>query len=104
MKLSEFVFKFVCEMEDTKFRFTVSKDTEKERLSQCQSCSHYDEETESCGICGCIATQKVKYIFESCPIQKWAHNGQMWEDEYFDFFLSKVIDKHPEAEVWKQQN
>lgn len=104
MNLAQLTYKLICEMEDTQMRLNVSPKVTEQRTKICKSCSHYQEKEQICGLCGCYVPAKSAQLFESCPVEKWMHDGEMWEKEYFEFFLSKVIEKHPEAEQWKQSN
>lgn len=103
MELSEFVFHIVCEMNDAKFLFPVHPKEEKKRLDYCLNCPHYNAENEGCILCNCYVPNKVKHLYEECPIEKWGRNVESWNETYYDMFVNKVIEKYPEAEQWKNQ-
>jgi hypothetical protein len=101
MELSEFVFHIVCEMNDAKFLFPVHPEEEKKRLDHCLDCKHYHAENQGCILCNCYVPNKVKHLYEECPIEKWGRNVESWNETYYDLFVNKVIEKYPEAEQWK---
>lgn len=100
MKLSEFVFHIVCEMNDARFLFPVQPKEEKKRLDLCLDCPQYNPENETCILCNCFVPNKVKHLYEQCPIEKWDRNVESWNETYYDLFVNKVIEKYPEAKEW----
>ena len=103
MKLSEFIFHIVCEMNDSRFAFPVKVKEEKERLSHCLSCDHYDETTQTCGLCNCYVPNKVKHLYEFCPLGQWDRSIDSWNETYCQIFANQVLEKYPESEEWKNQ-
>jgi len=99
MKLSDFVFHIVEEMEDARYPFSTTDEIESARMDLCRACEHYQEESEQCVQCGCYLPMKVKQVYEYCPIQKWARDSDGWE-KYFNRFVENVVKKYPDAEQW----
>jgi hypothetical protein len=46
---------------------------------------------------------KVKHLYEFCPLEKWDRSSETWNDTYCNLFAEKVIEKYPDAEEWKNQ-
>lgn len=103
MKLSEFVFHIICEMQDAKFMFPVKIEEEKKRLNLCTECPHFGTEQKVCGLCECYIPVKVKQLYEKCPIEKWGRDLDSWDESYCELFAKKVVEQYPEAEEWKNQ-
>lgn len=45
-----------------------------QRISACFSCPHLKEDTERCGLCGCLVEQKAKWATTTCP-----DNPKRWD-------------------------
>jgi hypothetical protein len=99
MKLSEFVFRIIEEMEDARYPFTTSEVIEEERYQICLACDHYDEESQNCKECQCFVPNKVKQCYDYCPIGKWDRDQSSWE-RYYKRFEKSALKKYPECEEW----
>lgn len=52
--------------------FTEVTEIEKEsRISICQSCEFFNDQFQTCRICGCLLKIKTSLVAENCPINKW---------------------------------
>lgn len=43
--------------------------TQNIRLEQCNKCIH--NKMNTCELCGCVITTKIKWSTEACPLEKW---------------------------------
>jgi hypothetical protein len=47
-------------------------EAEQERRQQvCNSCSFYNQETDTCTSCGCLVERKKLYASDTCPEGNW---------------------------------
>lgn len=99
MKLSEFVFRIVEEMEAVKYPFTSNEEIEEERYAICLACEQYQEATEDCEACQCYVPTKVRQCYEYCPLDKWGRDMPGWE-RYYSRFERSMLKKYPHAKEW----
>jgi hypothetical protein len=63
-------------------------EVKEERMKICGGCKFYKPDGNICGECGCALTQKIQYVAEKCPIDKWGYDKTQWE-ERMDQFLEQ---------------
>ena len=73
---------------------SVSTDVEEQRKELCMNCEYFDKEKEICKQCGCFVPQKVKNIFELCPVDKWGKDKEGWLANFDQ--LCEDVDNAPE--------
>lgn len=49
----------------------VTEPTRLARLGVCRKCPNYFSPLDQCLLCGCVLSQKTKYVEERCKIKKW---------------------------------
>lgn len=45
-----------------------------DRVHACSRCDKYDDQNNSCGVCGCPVAEKASWLSENCPKGKWKVN------------------------------
>ena len=48
--------------------------TYNDRVHACSRCEFYDDDNNTCGLCGCPIATKASWKSEDCPQGKWKEN------------------------------
>jgi len=70
---------------------SVSAEVENERKELCTNCEHYEGQEQVCKMCGCFVPQKVKHVFDSCPVNKWGRDKENWIKNFDNLY--EEVDK-----------
>lgn len=50
---------------------TVTDEQHAARMSVCQGCEQFNQDTAACRLCGCSMTTKARWKEQRCPLAKW---------------------------------
>jgi len=78
--LAQFSFNVVSSAINSENSLFATEEIINERMDICRSCEYYDAKQVRCRRCGCFLKQKVRFIFDSCPLSKWTVSDENWLD------------------------
>lgn len=53
----------------------ISKETYKQRMKVCLTCTSYEPKLKRCKECGCFLILKAALKITNCPLKKWNDDG-----------------------------